>query len=104
MLTAARRLITRMAIQVLALLCLIGVVDAADVRRQQLDKGQPILGLPDASQAGNGRSVTDSGSGDGGQDSALETAFGRRAGKQLRLFGYDAFTRGGATAAPAFGT
>ncbi|HYI71583.1 MAG TPA: SLBB domain-containing protein [Skermanella sp.] len=90
-------------------LCLMGMADAADGRRQQLDKGQPNHGLPEASQGGNGRSGTDSGSAQAGQDNtgqdnALEITFGRRAGKQLRLFGYEAFARTGAAAAPAFGT
>ncbi len=109
MLTAARRFTAWMAIQVLLPLCLIGMADAADGRHQQLDKGQPNHGLPEASQGGNGRSGTDSGSAQAGQDNtgqdnALETTFGRRAGKQLRLFGYEAFARTGAAAAPAFGT
>ena len=109
MLTAARRLTTRMAIQVLLPLCLIGMADAADGRHQQVDRGQANHGLPEANRAGGGRSGTDSGSvhggqDDAGQDSALEATFGRRAGKQLRLFGYEAFARTGAAAAPAFGT
>lgn len=114
MLTAARSFTARMAIQVLLPLCLIGMADAADGRHRQLDRGQPNHGLPEASQGGYGRSGTDSGSvksgqndakqDDAKQDNALETTFGRRAGQRLRLFGYEAFARTGAAAAPAFGT
>ena len=38
------------------------------------------------------------------QDSALEIAYSRRAGKTLRLFGYDIFATTGTASPPAFGT
>ena len=89
MFTAARRFTVRMAIPALLLLCLNGIAEGADARQQQPEIGH---------------AMNDVASDPADQDSALEIAFSRRAGKTLRLFGYEIFATAGTTSPPAFGT
>src|SRR4051794_19254820 len=85
MFTAMRRFTVRMAIPAFVLLCLNGVAASAGTYRQQ-PESRPALSEPD--DEGN----------------ALENAFSRRAGKTLRLFGYEVFASAGKASPPAFGT
>ena len=89
MFTAARRFTVRMAIPALVLLCLNGIAEGADARQRQPESGH---------------AMSDAASDPAGQDSALEIAFSRRAGKTLRLFGYEIFATTGTASPPAFGT
>jgi len=84
MFTAVRRVTARMAILALALLWLDSTARGAGSHQQP----------------GIGRAVIEAAN----EDSELEVAFSRRAGKAVRLFGYDVFAASGAPLAPAFGT
>src|SRR3954465_8023683 len=84
MFTAARRVTARMAILALVLLWLDSTARGAGSHQQP----------------GIGRAVIEAAN----EDSELEVAFSRRAGKAVRLFGYDVFAASGAPLGPAFGT
>jgi polysaccharide export outer membrane protein len=94
MFTAACRFTVRMAIPALVLLCLNGTAAGADARQRQ----------PESGLLESGHAVSEVVSDFAGQGSALEIAFSRRAGKTLRLFGYEVFATIGTASPPAFGT